>query len=189
MSANEVIDADAHVVEPADLWRRYIEPRFLGREPVHDNARRGTFGVFVEGRGINSWDMREAETPAEQRRTAADRLHTHVSEAAKAVATKLRCRDDTPIELTAPTSLAPPRPQTQAAQQSLQRRARRLERYQYVIKLHQQGVSLRAIARREGMHRSTVRRWVQAGSFPERPKRRRRSRATASRPGRPGRPR
>jgi len=77
MEAIEVVDSDAHVVEPPDLWRKYIEPKFLGREPVHDDARRGTFGVFVEGRGINSWDMREAEQPVEQRRAAADRLHTY----------------------------------------------------------------------------------------------------------------
>src|SRR5436309_2268485 len=80
MVTTDVMDADAHVVEPADLWRRYIEPRFLGREPVHDDARRGSFGVFVEGRGINSWDMREAETPAAQREAAADRLHTYFTQ-------------------------------------------------------------------------------------------------------------
>jgi transposase len=39
-----------------------------------------------------------------------------------------------------------------------------------------QGVSLRAIARRMGMHRGTVRRWLRAGSFPERAQRRATSR-------------
>ena len=35
----------------------------------------------------------------------------------------------------------------------------------------EQGVSLRGIARRLGMHRATVRHWLGAGSFPERARR------------------
>ena len=29
-----VMDSDMHVMEPPDLWQRYIEPRFRGRAPV-----------------------------------------------------------------------------------------------------------------------------------------------------------
>ena len=53
------------------------------------------------------------------------------------------------------------------------RRARRFERYQQAIKLHQQKLSDREIARQLHMHRETVGRWVRAGSFPERMTRRR----------------
>ena len=36
-----VIDADRHVMEPSDLWNRYLEPKFKGRP----NRLRGrTFG-------------------------------------------------------------------------------------------------------------------------------------------------
>jgi transposase len=63
-------------------------------------------------------------------------------------------------------------PLTRSAQRSHDRRARRLERYERVIELHRQKIPLRAIARRLGMNRSTVRRWLAAGSFPERAHRR-----------------
>jgi hypothetical protein len=42
-----------------------------------------------------------------------------------------------------------------------------LKRYQEVIELHREGRSYRAIARQLGLHRMTVARYVQAGSFPE----------------------
>jgi transposase len=41
-----------------------------------------------------------------------------------------------------------------------------------VLELHRQKIPLRAIARRLGMNRSTIRRWLAAGSFPERARRR-----------------
>lgn len=47
-------------------------------------------------------------------------------------------------------------------------RIRRIQRYQQVIELHQRGLSFRAIARRLGLHRSTVERFVRAQTFPER---------------------
>jgi transposase len=55
------------------------------------------------------------------------------------------------------------------------RRGKRYERYQAVVELHQQGFGGRAIARQMGLSRNTVRRYLEAGTFPEqrvRPKRR-----------------
>ncbi len=49
-----------------------------------------------------------------------------------------------------------------------ERRAQRLARYQQVIALHQAGTWQQEIARRLGMGRATVRRYLQAGAFPER---------------------
>jgi transposase len=57
-------------------------------------------------------------------------------------------------------------PQNQAIE-SIQHRRRR-ERYEEVIKLHQQGKSDRAIARQLGLHRGTVARYIRANGFPER---------------------
>jgi transposase len=54
------------------------------------------------------------------------------------------------------------------------RRGKRYERYQAVVELHQQGFGARAIARQLGLSRNTVRRYLEAGTFPEqrvRPKR------------------
>ena len=49
-----------------------------------------------------------------------------------------------------------------------QRRSQRLARYEQVVALHQAGMLQQEIARRLGMGRATVRRYLQAGAFPER---------------------
>jgi transposase len=54
-------------------------------------------------------------------------------------------------------------------------RCRRMQRYEAVMALIRQGTSCREAARRMGMNRHTVRRWVDAGSFPERQQRPRKS--------------
>jgi transposase len=55
-----------------------------------------------------------------------------------------------------------------AQELSQQRRERRLARYEEVRRLNQQGVSIRQIARRLGLHRTTVRNFLRTESFPER---------------------
>lgn len=47
------------------------------------------------------------------------------------------------------------------------RRARRLSRYDEVMRLHEAGVSVRQIAQQMGMGRQTVRRYLNHGAFPE----------------------
>jgi transposase len=49
-----------------------------------------------------------------------------------------------------------------------QRRAQRLARYEQVLALHQEGMQQQEIAQRMRMSRATVRRYLQAGNFPER---------------------
>jgi transposase len=61
----------------------------------------------------------------------------------------------------APTKLPPTVLQQQA------RRARRLSRYEEVMRLHEQGASQAAIAALVGLNRDTVRRYLNAPSFPE----------------------
>lgn len=51
-------------------------------------------------------------------------------------------------------------------------RIKRLERYEQVMELHTQGVQVRTIARQLGLHRSTVRKYIHAGEFPEMARRR-----------------
>lgn len=55
-----------------------------------------------------------------------------------------------------------------AEQRKQEHRTRRLERYQQVMDLHAQHIPVQEIARRLGMHRGTVRRFLAAGCFPER---------------------
>ncbi|GAC1529488.1 MAG: ISL3 family transposase [Chloroflexota bacterium] len=54
---------------------------------------------------------------------------------------------------------------------SLERRARRLARYEEVARQHQHGMSIRTIAKTQQLDRRTVRGWLHAGSFPERAQR------------------
>jgi transposase len=97
---------------------------------------------------------------------AVDRHHAHVLEVARAVAASQE-----PGPLPARTPQREPAeerlPPDHRTARSQQRRARRLERYRRVVELNEQGVSLRGIARRMGMHRATVRHRLGAGSFPE----------------------
>jgi transposase len=57
--------------------------------------------------------------------------------------------------------------QTKLEQQRQQVRKKRFARYQAVKDLYQQGVGMREVARRLGLGRDTVRRYVRAGEFPE----------------------
>jgi transposase len=66
-----------------------------------------------------------------------------------------------------------PKSLSRTALQAEARRAKRQNRYEEVIKLHEQGVSQVAIAEMVGLNRDTVRRYLTAPAFPEivRPKR------------------
>ena len=47
----QVIDADAHVIEPDDLWSRYFDPELAHRAPRHLNR---AFAIEVDGHAINT---------------------------------------------------------------------------------------------------------------------------------------
>ena len=44
-----IIDAEMHVMEPVDLWQRYIDPAFQARAPRRLNERRWDIRTVVEG--------------------------------------------------------------------------------------------------------------------------------------------
>src|SRR5205823_294858 len=69
--------------------------------------------------------------------------------------------DDEPQSATAPPA------RTRAERDKQWRRARRRERYEQVLALHQQGLSLRVIGRMADLDRRTVQRFVKAEGFPE----------------------
>ncbi len=105
-----------------------------------------------------------------------DRHHVQVIHAAKAAMRKAQSAR-APAPITATQEPQQPRKLTRAEQLKQAARARRLQRYERVLARHRQGQSLRAIARELGIHRSTVRHWVHAGSSPERANRPYHSRA------------
>jgi transposase len=62
----------------------------------------------------------------------------------------------------------PPRYRPRIQRNKEERRARRFKRYQEVIELYGRGLSYRKIATHVGLYRTTVAKYVQAGTFPER---------------------
>ena len=68
-------------------------------------------------------------------------------------------------------SARPGQPSTQAERLRLQRRAVRLARYEQVLVLREQGLTLHEIAHRLDLSQRTVNRFVAAGAFPERKRR------------------
>ncbi len=72
--------------------------------------------------------------------------------------------DPEPVASTPP----PRRGITRAQQDREARRSRRLARYEAVVDLHRRGASLRTIGQAVGLSRATARRFVRAGTFPER---------------------
>lgn len=101
-----------------------------------------------------------------------DRHCQQVETAARAAAATVETAPpDSPDENTLSDGSSTPASITGAEQLKQQRRSRRLDRYRRVVELHAQGVARREIARQLGMHRSTVRRFLTAGCFPERAQR------------------
>src|SRR3954454_23507139 len=45
----KMIDAEMHVMEPVDLWQRYIDPEFADRAPRRFSERRWDIRTLVEG--------------------------------------------------------------------------------------------------------------------------------------------
>ena len=46
----KAMDSDMHVFEPADLWQRYIDRKYLDRAPKGLNRAFRDLGVEVEGK-------------------------------------------------------------------------------------------------------------------------------------------
>lgn len=58
----KAMDSDMHVFEPADLWQRYIDPKYADRAPVGLNRSFRDLGIEVEGKVLPI--PRSPENPA-----------------------------------------------------------------------------------------------------------------------------
>lgn len=94
-----------------------------------------------------------------------ERYRCELKKAAQAAASQPRSPPESPEP---PAVMAPGAALSGTQRTRMASRCRRLERYKEIIQLHEQGISMREIARRMGMHRGTVRRFLRAGQFPER---------------------
>lgn len=96
----------------------------------------------------------------------ASKMSSRLQEAAKAEPVKTPCGMDSPEKHNGSMCS---RPRTPAHQQHVEsNRARRLTRYEEVVRLHVAGRSISTIARELGLDRHTVRHFANAPSFPER---------------------
>src|SRR3954468_19123706 len=96
-----------------------------------------------------------------------DHHHRHLDEAAQIAAASLTdepAADDNTLDAAGgqDTGL----PVTQAEQRSLDAQQRRDARFEEAVRLRDQGMTLRGIARALGIGRKTVRRWLRAGHAP-----------------------
>ena len=94
------------------------------------------------------------------------RKHACLKEAAAAVDRVAAEANDAEVSTSSPAS--PSEYVTRQEQVKQAHRARRLERYEAVMALYEQGASTRAISRELGIARTTVRHFIGAGAFPER---------------------
>jgi transposase len=102
-----------------------------------------------------------------------DRHHAQVAKVAAEVATEQSAVvPSANVSGASPPEQPPRESESIATEQSRNRRARRLARFEEVLGLVRQGVPLRAIARQLGMSRCTVRLWTRTDFFPERAVRR-----------------
>jgi len=72
-----VVDADAHVIEPDDLWARYFEESLRDRAPRHLNR---AFAIQVDGVSINTPADWETDTSAEQTARRDERISATFAE-------------------------------------------------------------------------------------------------------------
>src|SRR5256885_14099700 len=52
--AYNVVDADGHVLEPLDLWDRYMDPKFRDRAPRLIKDKDGKERLVIEEQGLGS---------------------------------------------------------------------------------------------------------------------------------------
>src|SRR5437867_12977938 len=46
----KAMDSDMHVMEPCDLWQRYIDSKFADRAPIGLSRHKRDLGIQVEGK-------------------------------------------------------------------------------------------------------------------------------------------
>jgi transposase len=164
-----LVDLDLHQV--ADLLPDRSSESFSGwlqQHPGIATIARDRCGLYAEGADLGA--------PGAQQ--VADRFHLvlNLSSAVERVFEERSrelvlppvARPET--ETTAGDGNTPAQQEPASGQltQQQQRRQRRLDRYNRVVELSQQGYSQRAISRELGIQTKTIRRWLRSGQFPER---------------------
>lgn len=139
--------------------------RWLRAHPGVELISRDRGGTYAEGATLGAphavqvadrWHLFKNLTDALQR--ILERQHGRLRRAALEVSQRVAVQETTPSV-----------PRASAAERRReQNRARRFARYDEAMALKQRGLSHSGIARRVGLSRRTLIRWLQQGSFPER---------------------
>jgi transposase len=154
-----------------DWLKDYPEVEIIRRDRGDDYIRGATAGAPQAVPVADRWHL--LRNLYDALKAAVDRHHADVPAAAREVvaspAEAAPQQEQAPGESPASTvsPCTPPRTERQRV-----RRQRREQRSAQVLDLHRQGLSHRVLAERLGMHRSTVKRFIEAGAFPERANRR-----------------
>jgi uncharacterized protein len=68
--AYSVIDADGHILEPLDLWQKYMDPKFRDRAPKVVKGENGKDQLVIEDtRSASAASARSAQGRASSRPT------------------------------------------------------------------------------------------------------------------------
>jgi transposase len=136
---------------------------------LHDHP-----GVEVIARDRSNCYAEAATNAAPEATQVADRFHLLSNLTAAAERALEQIRIELPVDESVP--VIPPEPNSaqpipnRESQLSRQRRQRRVERYNEVMRLYKEGHSQKTISRMVGLERKTVRRFLRSGQFPERGK-------------------
>jgi transposase len=154
--------------EALRTWlHRHPGVQIISRDRADDYIKGATEGAPEALQVADRWHLLRNLSEALGR--VVDRQRSAVGEAVRVANQALSPLNKTELpEEPAQTPAARPVRQTSHRQRQEQRRSHRLERYQQVKELRRQGINQKEIARRLGIHRGTVRRFVRAAVFPER---------------------
>jgi transposase len=159
--------------EALSAWlKNHPEVEIISRDRADDYIRGATAGAPQATQVADRWHLLRNLRDALM--DVVDRHHVDVRAAAREALTGrvAPASSATLKNESAPPSVElPPAPTLRTQRQQL-RRLRRQQCYEEVLELNRQGLSHRAIADRLEIDRGTVRRFVNAGTFPERATRR-----------------
>lgn len=154
-----------------DWLKEHPEVEIISRDRADDYIRGATDGAPQAIQVADRWHL--LRNLRDALKGAADRHHAAVQSAAREAAAPPQDSPPAPaIAEAEPTASPVADLPAQEDEPQHARRSRRIATYEQVVKLHQEGLSRRAIAARLGLDRNTVRRYLDAGSFPERAGRR-----------------
>ncbi len=88
-----ILDTDSHQMEPPDIWRRYIDPKFADQAPYLADLGHGRPGLFVEGEPITKQDGSYPMASKEFHQAAAKGMEKHAKSRAAAFSAEARVGD------------------------------------------------------------------------------------------------